>query len=342
LGACGGSKKSLFTNEALLVSNNYNDVFIEACTQKEIGNTETALKLFKKCVELNKEEAIAYFELAQKLNPAEKAEKVFFQAETAYAAAQFGKALSYYITSFDAAFANNEKKLVTKNLEGMLASLGQPGLNQATAEKYYVPVYTRYLSIDSKSERAKSIFVNLFNVQFDKGQVDNAEETMETFASRFPTDYETQEGMLAKIMEYYRKKKDYSKVKYYVSAINDGNFKVSKKYADALRSLMTKIQIEGVQQSLEKGDKAVALKGYHQIYESADSTPKAKINAAYNLSALYYEMGEPNQSYQWSSIAIKDMETAEVVKFADSFLGISAGLFLRQQFCNYFEVLMLH
>jgi tetratricopeptide (TPR) repeat protein len=65
LGACGGSKKSLSTNEALLVSNNYNEVFIEACTQKEIGNTETALKLFKKCVELNKEEAIAYFELSK-------------------------------------------------------------------------------------------------------------------------------------------------------------------------------------------------------------------------------------------------------------------------------------
>jgi tetratricopeptide (TPR) repeat protein len=65
LGACGGSKKSLSTSEALLVSNNYSEVFIEACTQKEIGNTETALKLFKKCVELNKEEAIAYFELSK-------------------------------------------------------------------------------------------------------------------------------------------------------------------------------------------------------------------------------------------------------------------------------------
>jgi hypothetical protein len=277
-------------------------------------------------------EAIAYFELAQKLNPAEKAEKVFFQAETAYAAAQFGKALSYYITSFDAAFANNEKKLVTQNLEGMLASLGQPGLNQATAEKYYVPVYTRYLSIDSKSERAKSIFVKLFNVQFDKGQVDNAEETMETFASRFPSDYETQEGMLAKIMEHYRKKKDYSKVKSYVADINSGKFKVSKKYADALRSLMTKIQIEGVQQSLEKGEKGVALKGYHQIYKDVESTPKAKVNAAYNLSALYYELGDTNQSYQWGLLAARDMDAADVSKFSDSFLSISSGLFLRQQF----------
>lgn len=277
-------------------------------------------------------EAIAYFDLSQKLNPGQKSEKIFFQAETAYAANDFGKALGFYVQSFDSGFANNEKKLMGQNLEGMLSSLGQKGLNQATAEKYYKAVYTRYLSVDTKSDRAKSIFVKLFNVQFDKGEIEEAEETLENFAGKFPSDYETQEGMLAKIMEHYRNKKDYSKVKTYVANINSGKYKVSKKYADALRSLMTKIQIEGVQQSLEKGDKTTALKGYHQIYNDPESTPKAKVNAAYNLSALYYEMGDTNQSYQWGLIAVKDMEASDVSKFSDSFLSISAGLFLRQQF----------
>jgi hypothetical protein len=95
---------------------------------------------------------------------------------------------------------------------------------------------------------------------------------------------------------------------------------------------MTKIQIEGVQQSLERGEKDVALKGYHRIYESAESTPKAKINAAYNLSALYYEAGNTTQSYQWGVIAVRDMEAEDVVKFSDSYLSIAAGLFLRQNF----------
>jgi hypothetical protein len=277
-------------------------------------------------------EAIAYFDLSQQLNPKEKAEKMFYQAETAYAASQFGKALGYYVKSFDAAFANNEKKLVSQNLEGMLSSLGQPGLNQATAEKYYLAVYTRYLSVDTKSDRAKSIFVKLFNTQFDKGNVDDAEETMEKFAVNFPSDFETQEGMLAKVMEHYRKKKDYAKVKAYVADINSGKYKVSRKYADALRGLMTRIQIEGVQQSLEKGDKSTALKGYHQIYNDPDSTPKARTNAAYNLAALYYEMNDVGQGYQWAVTAAKDMEAADVAKFADSFLSIAGGLFLRQHF----------
>lgn len=277
-------------------------------------------------------QAITYFELAALLNPKQKAEKTFFQGETAYAAGDYTKALNLYVRAFDDAKTTGESKILTQTLEGMLAALGQNSLPKNTAEKFYVPVYLRYLSHDSRSERANSIFVKLFNAQFDAQDIPAAEQTLEKFATSFPQDYKTQEGMLAKIMEYHRKKKDYGKVKTYVADINSGKFKVSKKYAEALRSLMTKIQIEGVQQSLERGEKDVALKGYHRIYESAESTPKAKINAAYNLSALYYEAGNTTQSYQWGVIAVRDMEAEDVVKFSDSYLSIAAGLFLRQNF----------
>ena len=277
-------------------------------------------------------QAIEYFELASILSPSQKSEKVFYQAETAYAANNFGKSLPLYIAAFDGAKAGNEKKIMNQSLDGMLSALGQPGLNKKVAEANYVPVYSRYLSVDATSAKANSIYVKLFNSQFDAKDMNGAEKTMADFAKNFPKDYKTQEGMLAKVMDHYRQKKDYGTVKGYVGRINEGEFKVSAKYAEALRSLMTKIQIEGVQQSLEKGDKAVALKGYHQIYESGESTPKAKTNAAYNLSALYYELGDSNQSYQWSVTALKDMEVADVTKFADSYLSIASGLFLHQHF----------
>lgn len=279
-------------------------------------------------------QSIAYFDLAAQLSPQEKAEKVFFQGETAYASADFKSALAFYVKSFDFAREQKNDKVLKQSLEGMLSSLGQPGLNKVDADKFYGPVYTRYLSVDSKSERAKSIFVKLFNTQFDSGDISGAESTMERFAANHPTDFKTQEGMLAKVMEHYRKRKDYGKVKAYVADINAGKYKVSNKYAEALRGLMTKIQMEGVQQSLEKGDKAIALKGYIQIYESSESTPKAKTNAAYNLAALYFEAGDAEKSYQWSTVAAKEMDVSEVTKFADSFLSMSAGLFLKQYFAQ--------
>lgn len=295
----------------------------------------TASDVYKqvpKVQKLKSTQAIAYFELAATLNPKQKAEKTFFQGETAYAANDFTTAIALYIKAYDDAKLTGETKIQTQSLEGMLSSLAQPGFNKAQAEKYYGPVYTRYLNTDRKSERANSIYVKLFNSQFDSGDIEASEKTMESFAVNFPEDYKTQEAMLAKIMEHYRNKKNYGKVKTYVADINQGKYKVSKKYADALRALMTKIQIEGVQSSLEKGDKDVALKGYHQIYKDPESTPKAKINAAYNLSALYYEMGESNQSYSWGVAAVKEMDAADVVKFSDSYLSIAAGLFLKQHF----------
>lgn len=295
----------------------------------------TASDIYKQVPKVQKTksaQAITYFSLAAELNPKQKAEKTFFQGETAYAAGDYSKAINLYISAYDDAKVTGEKKIVSQSLEGMLASLGNSSLPQNVAEKLYVPVYTRYLDHDPKSERANSIYVKLFNSQFDAKDVVGAEKTMEQFAQNFPKDFKTQEGMLAKVMEYHRSRKDYGKVKNYVSDINSGKYQVSKKYADALRSLMTKIQIEGVQQSLERGDKDLAMKGYHKIYENPESTPKAKVNAAYNLSALYFEAGNSNQSYQWGVNAVKDMEAADVVKFSDSYLSIAAGLFLRQNF----------
>ena len=295
----------------------------------------TASDIYKQVPKVQQQkssQAITYFDLAAQLNPAQKAEKTFYQGETAYAAGDYSKAISLYLISFDVAKKNGETKIVNQSLEGMLSSLGQPSLEKKVAEQSYIPVYSRYLSHDKKSERANSIYVKLFNSQIDAKDMPGAEKTMAEFASHFPQDFKTQEGMLAKVMEHYRSKKDYGKVKSYVADINSGKFKVSSKYAEALRSLMTKIQIEGVQQSLEKGDKDIALQGYHKIYESTDSTPKAKINAAYNLSALYYDAGDSGQSYLWGVTAVKDMETDDVVKFSDSYLSISAGLFLKQRF----------
>lgn len=297
----------------------------------------TASETYKKVpkvLKLKAEQAIEYFAIASALSPGQKPEKVFFQAETAYAANEFNRALKLYIEAFDGAKASGDKKIMGQSLEGMLSSLSQDGLNQKVADQYYVPVYSRYLSFDSKSEKAHSIYGKLFNAQYQAKDIAGAEATLSAFAKNFPKDFKTQEGMLAKIMDHYREKKDYGTVKSYVSRINDGEFKVSAKYAEALRGLMTKIQIEGVQQSLVKGEKNVALKGYHQIYESSESTPKAKTNAAYNLSALYYEMGDANQSYRWATTALKDMEVSEVTKFSDSFLSIAAGLFLRQHFAQ--------
>lgn len=273
-----------------------------------------------------------YFALLARLKPNAGAESMFFQGETFFAVGNFQEALKVYQASHTAAIREKNAKVQKQAMEGMLAALGQKTIMAAQADPYYVPVYEAYLKQDPNSKRAKLIRQKLFKVHLEKKNLPAAEASLRDYAKNYPEDYKTQEAMLAAVMEEYRKNKDNTKIRAFVGEINDGTFKVSKKYADALRQLMTKIQIDDAQSSLSKGDKSNALKSYIRIYNNPESTGPAKANAAYNLAALYYEMGDLPQSYSWSTTALKEMDTAEVAKFADSFLAISTNLFLRQRF----------
>lgn len=294
--------------------------------------TSETYKNVRKTRALRTKQANQYFDLLALLRPGAAAEPLFFKGETSYAAGNYVTAMESYNAAFERAKAENNKKIASQAMEGMLAALGQKDFPAAQAEKFYVPVYGTYLEQDPRSDRAKLIHQKLFRVHMSKKDIASAEKVMEGYAKNFPQDYKTQEAMLAEVMEEARKKKDYDKIKVFVTQINAGTYKVSKKYADALRQLMTKIQIEGAQVALDKGDKSTALKSYIRIYSSPESTPRAKANAAYNLAALYYEAGDLPESYKWAVVALQEMDARESKQFANSFLAISTNLFLRQRF----------
>jgi hypothetical protein len=294
----------------------------------------TTTEFYKNVPEVRRkrsDQAIQYFALQGRIDNNKNDETLFFQAETAFGSENYSKALPLYISSFDMAKQTNNSSLIQKSVEGMLATLGHPKISKTLANENYANVYERYLSVDSKSDKAKTIFQKLFKVYLDKNDYVNAEKVTHRYAAAFPSDFQTQEAMLAPVMDNYKNKKDFPKVKEYISAINSGKFKVSEKYAKTLKALLTKIQIQDVQSSMDKGDKVVALKGYHRIYSDPESTAKAKSNAAYNLSALYYESSDIKNSYLWTTVSIKEMEIADVLKFSDSFLAISSMLFARQR-----------
>lgn len=273
-----------------------------------------------------------YFALLARLEPGKAAESLFYQGETFFAVARYMQALKVYQSAHAAAIKEKNPKIQKQAMEGMLASLGQKSVTTKMAEPYYVPVYEAYLQQDSSSARAKVIRQKLYKIHLEKKDIPAAEGVLKDYAQKYPTDFKTQEAMLAGIMEEHRKRKEYDRIRFYIGEINNGTYKVSTKYANALRQLMTKIQIDDAQSSLSKGDKSTALKSYVRIYNHPESTPSAKANAAYNLAALYYEMGDLQQSYTWSATALKEMKTSEVKKFSESFLAISTNLFLRQRF----------
>jgi tetratricopeptide (TPR) repeat protein len=278
-----------------------------------------------------------YFELSARLNPESRAEKSFYQGETWYSIDEHSKALNSYIKSFDYCRKENDEIWKKRSLEGMLSSL-EALKSVKGSENYLIEVYTRFLRTDSKSDRANNINLRLFNTYYSKGEISAAEASMRNFSINFPSDFQTLEGMLAKIMEYHRSKKNYSVLLAYVKKIENKDYKVSSKYESALKSLVTKIQIEEVQKDLESGNKTDALKGYLKIYANSESTQNAKANAAYNLAVLYHELGDSRNTLLWTQRALSLMQVGDIKNLGNSFVGISSALFLRHEFNSSSEI----
>lgn len=273
-----------------------------------------------------------YFDFMQSLDPAKKSLYAFYQGETSFAAKDYSEAMKYYNEAFDRARKENNSAVMKNSMEGLLAGLGQRSLSSKEKESYYIPVYENYLSMDSKSDRAEMLYTKLFKAYYDKGDYDNAEKTLYRYHRDFPKNHKTKEAMIANLMEISKKKGDHVKIRDWVARIDAGDFVVSPQYKLKLQQLLTNIQIEEVQTKLEKGDKKEALIGYHKIVKDQYSTKKSKINAKYNLAALYYELGNVDKSYEWSLNAIEEMDAKDVEDFSDSFLSISSYLFGMQYF----------
>ncbi len=291
---------------------------------------QVASKIYQKAPNIIRKKSalsVEYFDLMKKLEPSKEGKYVFLQGETSFASKKYTSALSYYNKAHDIARKSSDSKTVKLSLEGMLAALGKRGVSRKTKDKYYEVVYPKYIQYDSKSKKSASIQKKLFNAYFQKKKVASAEQTLDSYKKNFPSDYKSQEGMLAQLMEHYRKKGQNTKVKSYMTAINNGEYKVSGKYKNKLSQLLTSMQIDNVQKDLEQGRKKKALEGYHNILEDKNSTTKARTNAKYNLAALYYELGATEDMYKWATESLSEMKSKDSSRFASSFLAMTSYLF---------------
>lgn len=283
-----------------------------------------------------------YFDILGEIQPNKLGEIKFLQGETSFAAKRYTSALTFY----DASYSLKENHPFKKRaLEAMLATLGKSSVKNSIKEQYYDKVYTAYLGQDKTSPKAKKIYMRLFNVKFKKGDLKGAKAVLDNFVIYHKNDYKNQELMIAQLMEKHRKEKNDKAILAWVEAINDNQYKVSKKYADKLREFLTVMQMQKVQDSLEKGKKVFALNGYHKIVADPASTVKSRKNSTYNIAILYYELERHDLAYEWGIKAMMLMNSKEVNKFFDSFFAISNLLFEKRQFAKssvFSEKLLAH
>jgi tetratricopeptide (TPR) repeat protein len=272
-----------------------------------------------------------YFMIEAKLDP-EKAQLSYFHAgETLFSMGKYDQAVPMYAESIKLSQKNNDKK--TEGLAGtsLLVSLGK-NVTKETATKYMIPAYEGYLAANPKSEKANAVYQRLFSAQMEKKNLPDAEKTLMNYKAAFPAENETQEKMLAQVMDHYKSQGDKASLYAWAKKIDAQEFKVSPEYAKKVKALMMGMQFENVEQANSKGDKRGALAGYIQIYKAPDSDNEAKKMAAYNIAVLSYENGDYQEMYNWADRASTLMTADEVVKFEKDYILFSTDLFQRRQF----------
>ncbi len=283
--------------------------------------------------------AAEYFSMLAEVNNKKSLNSIFLAAETMYSTGQYSKALELYDRTHKQALAQKNEKYAKLALEGLLASLGKKGSKSSDKEnKYLIYAYNLYLKNSKDKRKRFKVHQRLFSLLYSEGDIKKSEEALVNFQREFPKAYKKQEAMLARIMEYYRKRKDKASIGAWVKRINDGKISVSKRYANKLRNLLLVMQFETVEKATSKGDKKRALVGYVSIYRNTESTKTAKKNAAYNIAVLFYELGDWDKMNKWALRALEHMNSKDIRKFQSTFLSFAVDLFNREKFNDAIEM----
>jgi tetratricopeptide (TPR) repeat protein len=277
------------------------------------------------------EAANEYFMMNALLNPEKSQEDYFHAGETYFAIGKYDKAVPLYSEAVKRSQKNKDQKTEGLASNAMMVSLGK-GVKKTTAEEYLIPAYESFLASNPKGEKSSVVYQRLFSAQMEKKNISAAEKALTDYKNAFPGENETQEKMLAQIMDNYKDAGNKAALSSWVKRIDAGEFKVSPEYAKKVKTLVLGMQFEKVEQASIKGDKKEALRGYLQIYKSPESDIEAKKTAAYNIAVLFYQTGESKQMYAWAEKSSDMMTKDDLIKFEKDYILFSTDLFQRRQF----------
>lgn len=276
--------------------------------------------------------AVAYFEIMAEMDPKTAHRSTFHAGETLFAIGDVDKALVKYDSAVELSNKRKDKKTFDLALQGMMMSLDSDSLSSSIEERYLEKAFRLHLARNPGEKNNSKIYQRLFNIFYEKNDIQGAQKTLLAFKKDFPNEKGPQEAMVAKIMSYHQEKKDVEALRKWARLLESGQFKVSPKYLETVRLTLLNLEFEDVESFNTKGEKKKALKGYLEIYKHPSSTEEAKKNAAYNISTLFFELGNVEFTHRWALNALEKMEAKDVLEYEESFLSFGNDFFSRRRF----------
>ena len=272
------------------------------------------------------------FIILAKLEPEKSATHVFFAGEALYAVNKHEKAFKFYKKSMKLADKYGDEKTKKKALDGVMATLGHKKVGATVKDKFIIEAYREYILLHPRSKETFRIYQRLFTLYLKKKEISKAEDILLEFKEKFPGKTKKQEAMLARIIDYHKKKNNKSSIRAWIRRVDSGEFKVNRKVARRLKLLLLNIQFEKVEEANKKGNKDDALAGYIDIYDSSSSTATARRNSAYNAAVLHHETGNSKGIHEWTLKTLEVVNGNKAKKMSGTFLTFAIDLFNRREF----------
>lgn len=195
-----------------------------------------------------------YFMMSALVTPEKSQEAYFHAGETNFAVGQFDKAVPLYAEAIKRAQANKDKKMEGLASNALMVSLGK-SVNKKTTEDYLIPAYEGFLSSEPRGDRSSVVYQRLFSAQMGKKNIVAAETVLMNYKVNFPAESDTQEKMLAQVMDYHKDSGNKAALGAWAKKVESNEFKVSPEYAAKVKTLVLGMQFEKVEQASVKGDK---------------------------------------------------------------------------------------
>ncbi len=273
-----------------------------------------------------------YFNILAEIFPKISSTQFLYIGETYYFVALYEKAAEYYIKSLESSEKNNDLKSYDASLDGLKVILFKKKVSIKVKNKYLPTLYSKILKRNPKSEESNKVYQHLFSIHFDNGDYLKAYLILKEFSKNFPESVKKKDVMAIKLVEKFRSKKMSSELFTLASDVESGAILISSKLQSKLKKIVLNEKFSNIEKNTKNGDKVEVLRGYINLYNDPKSSLEVKKKSAYNISTLYYELGDSDAIYKWLNISLDSMNENEIISYRKDIFLMSLSLFWHLKF----------
>lgn len=276
-----------------------------------------------------------YFDTLALLDTDNKATYQYYLAETYYAVLSFEKALSTYSQAFENYLpGKTAKDFRQKSLTAMMGAVEAANLKKDQEQKQIEYIYSNYLKNWPKDKLSQKIFPKFFYLKMERKQLDQAHDTIVSFANSFPEDLKLQKELFKQVMDYHIEHKNTLPLAENIKLMASGFLKFEKSEVKKAEMILANILFTNFQNMAQKGDREQAIAGFLSVYNNKNYPKIILADAAFNAGIVYTDMLDSGNAIKWYQKAFELYNKKQKQKKKDALVRLSTRMYLLQDFIN--------